>query len=1024
MRVDAGSRTIRVWLEGRIILALDNPKRNSGIVELNLSKGDMLGPINAMNLSFINGQYVPVDLRSYCNNDAGQDIGDGWAVRPGYFFRVSSYDILNGIPFSRGTRRDATKNLSLKTAIWTEWKDDPSSYYENYDSLPLFEGDQRTNVLRIPNACYSAAYVLGFAENSPETGDIFSLRIGKFDGLGIYCDTSGVMPRWNEVSKTDVVSSYPVVMSNPAAGEKEGRIFLVRIPIGNVFSQDFLEYGDSLDVEITKQLRLAVRQPDLCRFRTRPLGKPSGVHIFAITFERSPVQMEVKSSEIGNVFNEPQVPSFSIKLANITEETRRVNLVCRAVDPEGSISEKTISATIPALGQTIKTVSFAGIRRGYYDISISLVEGKNCLLVRRTSFALLPPDDRDRSVDAPWGTWNFGGGHNTPSGMEQVGPLMKKLGIRYSFGASDSELLRYGIRHYGSPRVQTAGCLQGVLNYLQQYPNAVRRGLTFHEDAISGAHVMRIPDCFLNRSPYVMDESEKARFKTLWDGAVAAAKEVRGANIPGFTIQFGNGNPQIVEEFLRNRYPGEYFDTVGNENCGFMRPTEFPPDIVSFNTIWMFRQIMDFYGYQDKPLDICYEWMCRSTNPGNLSEKDQANYYVRDGIFGLVWGFKFINPGLICDVGNSYYYSNWGACGFTHRKPELNPKPSYVAFATLTRILDRAKFVKMHDTGSLSLFCVEFLSRQNNHIYVLWTLRENRDITLFFDRDCKVVRTDWMSRETSQRTTNMRLATSVCESPVYFETDASLLFVSAGASRYAISDRDVRIISPMDNLSDWIIEQGRNTELEAYNFDTPRREGRFGFSIVSNFEEPGKAIKITPYFPLQGTAIQPMYKIMTLKNPIVLRGIPEEIGIKVNGNSGWGRLIFELVDASGQRWISIGCSMGETPTRWMADWLPKEEFDKLSNIQVADWNTNDSEGRSFINFDGWRYIMFPLPGQYDGEGYHWPRNGYWKYDRDGKVHYPLALTRVIVELREKVVYGKDFVEPKRKEIYIKNLAIR
>ena len=38
---------------------------------------------------------------------------------------------------------------------------------------------------------------------------------------------------------------------------------------------------------------------------------------------------------------------------------------------------------------------------------------------------------------------------------------------------------------------------------------------------------------------------------------------------------------------------------------------------------------------------------------------------------------------------------NWGSIGLCHVKPELNVKPSFVSVATMTRVLDGAKFVRV-----------------------------------------------------------------------------------------------------------------------------------------------------------------------------------------------------------------------------------------------------------------------------------------------------------------------------------------
>jgi len=77
---------------------------------------------------------------------------------------------------------------------------------------------------------------------------------------------------------------------------------------------------------------------------------------------------------------------------------------------------------------------------------------------------------------------------------------------------------------------------------------------------------------------------------------------------------------------------------------------------------------------------------------------------------------------------------------------------------------------------------------------------------------------------------------------------------------------------------------------------------------------------------------------------------------------------------------------------------------------------------SRINFDGWRYLGFPLPGQYPGEGYHWPANSQWFSDGDGIVHYPLLLEKLIVEIPEKTLHLNRYAAVARPEIYLRNLV--
>ncbi len=166
-----------------------------------------------------------------------------------------------------------------------------------------------------------------------------------------------------------------------------------------------------------------------------------------------------------------------------------------------------------------------------------------------------------------------------------------------------------------------------------------------------------------------------------------------------------------------------------------------------------------------------------------------------------------------------------------------------------------------------------------------------------------------------------------------------------------------------------------------------------------------------------------MYSVLTHKTGLKLPGEPTEIALQVLGNSGWGRAIFELEDAEGERFISIGAAAKGEPTRWMADWMPAAELARMKAMSVSDWNTNDVRGRSRFNFDGWRYVRFPLPGNYPGENYHRPDNSNWKSSGDGVVQYPLTFKKLILELPEKILVANDYRAPDRPDIAIKNLSV-
>jgi hypothetical protein len=231
------------------------------------------------------------------------------------------------------------------------------------------------------------------------------------------------------------------------------------------------------------------------------------------------------------------------------------------------------------------------------------------------------------------------------------------------------------------------------------------------------------------------------------------------------------------------------------------------------------------------------------------------------------------------------------------------------------------------------------------------------------------------------------------------------------------------LVSPLTALADWKAETDRNQELEWFNFETPRRKGDFAFETVVEFEGEKTPLKVTPRLPAPGSTFLPMYSVFAHKTGVEIPGTPTEIGLMVNGNGGWGRIIFELEDAGGQRWTSIGAPMSGEATRWMADWMSEKELAAMKDMKVGDWNTNDPWQRSRINFEGWRYLRFPLPGNYPGEGYHWPYSSQWKHTGDGVMKYPLTFKKLIVEIPEKALYLTKFAPVPRADIYVKDLMV-
>ena len=954
------------------------------------------------------GVFVPVSL----DEDARDQIDIG--------LPAEDITVRNAIPFDL-VQKAGANHLFLKSAEWPDWQTDPSSYYAAYDKGSEKPHDPRRPMFKIPVADYAAVHLLAACDNDPALSQVVSLRIGAFDGprRTTLHDYSAVIPRFSDKRGENAT----VVLTTPM-----GNVFDVRIPLSAALAQDFQDEW-ALDVEVTKELHLAVRRPDPCRVQYRPIGLPSGVRIFGMTFERAAVQMHVTSDESGHVFNQPQAPTFHVKLRQVGARTAKLSLEAEAKDFYGAVTTVKVEALeFPKHGELTQDVGIPVKNLGYHELSVRLMQGKNEVLRRQTTFALLPADTRKHRDTSPFGTWDFSGTHFTPDDARVVGPLYVKAGLRYGmFGFTAEERKRYGV--LSGRELRNPDLLAKALEADPAQPKSI---LIFHENAISGTHIMRTPDVFTGRAPYKLDEKEQAKFEAMVKEATETAQATR-AKFPDAKLAFGNGNPHLMEEFARHKFPKDLFDSRGNEAGSFMRMPETQPlDFVANNaSLWMDRQILDAYGYQDKPITQCLEICYPATSPGNLSLRTQAAYFVRHAMHSLAWGIPVIRQGSITDMGNSYYYSNWGATGFCTVRPDVSPKPSYVAIATMTQQLDGAKFSRIIKTQSPVVYAMEFKKSDGGFVTVAWTLRGQRQglwhrIQKGGYKDITGV-VDIMGNAVDEHTSNEDLLVplTLSEYPIFISTTKPFEgFESLSLPSYNKETKtNAFVISSLGKLEDWEVETGPDTELEWYNFECPRRKGDFDFGIEPEMDNEVNSLRVKPRLPVAGSSYLPMYSVMKLKQSVEIPGVPTEIGLMVYGNGGWGRIMFELEDAGGQRWTSIGATVKGEATRWMADWMSEKELAAMKQMNVSDWNTNDPWQRSRVNFEGWRYVRFPLPGNYPGEGYHWPYSSQWKHTGDGVVKHPLKFKKLIIELPEKTLHLTEHAPPVRKEIYLKDLMV-
>lgn len=978
--IRAGSADVQIWLEGQLILNEPLPSAQNTVLALLPGKSTEIKFLEKIGEN-PHSLFLPVDLGHLA-------VGD------------SSLTEREGVPFLA----NETSPLSLREAGWPEWQDDPWFFYEYYDAGPMFIGDLRIPLIQVPKADYVAAHILATSDEDPSTTNRLTLRAGRRVGGStnrsqvLFQDFVGEIPRGNELRT-------------------------VRIPFSKAFAQDV--EGDVMDIELTKSMRLARRAPDPNRFRWRPLGRPSGVRIAAITLEKSPIQFVMQPKSSGSLFELPEVPAYSVHLKNITDTAQSFTL---EVASEETVFPA-ICGTLDAGATVEKDISLPKFPVGRHELFVTLKNSAGeTLLTRTVAFGVLPKDERRYRAESPFGIWDFHGIHFTPEDDELLGDIYRKLGLRYGLFEATPELrARHGLIRGNDfsfhERTPVENQMAKYHDTVKRHPDTISNVLIFHEDVISGAHATRVPDLFVDRPHYRLNAEEKEKFQKMWAMAEEIGRTFR-ARSPQVKLYLGNGPITLREEFYRNKFPSELFDAAGNEAGSFGRPPESqPPDSVANNaSLWMDRQLLDAYGYAEKPVAQSYEVIYPGTNPGNLSLETHADYFVRHLLHSLVWKIPFIRGGCIADVGNSYRFSNWGSSGLFTARPRLEPKPAALALATLSRVLDGAIFEDFFDLGSESAYLLRFRRKDGSHILVSWVVRGRRDIHLTFSKTPMELRMISRDGKTSSLDAKGDIFTfTASSSPVYVELPSGVNLQKATLGKIvhsAVPHGKVTELSTLDTLEGWEVVQEKNRELEYYNPMSPRRKGNFLFEPIGEFEGEHGALRVTPRPVAGGKPTMPFYAELRRTDRMALPGKPTEIGLWVHGNSGWGRIIFELEDASGQRWTSIGAAAKDGS---QAMYGLGEDGQAVSE-PVADWNTDDSFGFSRINFDGWRYVGFPLPGQYPGEGFHWPANSLWKSTGDGVVHYPLTLHKVIVELPEKTLYLNRFESAKRPAIALRKLV--
>ena len=863
---------------------------------------------------------------------------------------------------------------------------------------------------QVPRRRYRALHVIAAADNDRDSVPVITAQFYR-PTAGRPVNFAGRVPLFTAESAD--AEPLPVRLENG----REGRLYLVTIPI-EPGALDVFDDMDTLAVELTKAVKLYRGYPDPSFYSFHAAGRPSSVHVYAMTFEAPAVTLTMTPDAYGHIWTAPQSPTYTVALHNVSQEARKVRLDLTTVSYDGSEkTEQTQEVSVPAGGKgTTVKLTVAPKRFGYHDVRLTLTDGAQ-VWNETTTLAYLHADTRDRSAwkagQGPYfGFWTWGGGHLTPSHEKAtlVSALSGGMGQGGSYATASDEVkaiaAKYGmatLKHFGAsdhwvtgafrtdlqtmPEAEAVAKLVEGLRKIVSEPTPITQThyvSFFPEPHIGHITTGALPEYF-GEPPYELTEAEEERFQTYLKALLVGAPAVK-KEWPNAKIMLPHGDPMFTAIFARRSEEArKWIDGLAVDIPVFERVPEQQVHQVSLHRLWMCREEFREAGLTNMVFPM-FEGPCLPTRPGALTQKQGADHLVRCALILNAYGIdQFCGSWGMFESGDYWGEQHYGG-GVMHPIPLECPKPMYAAHATMTRHLNRKNFEKWLPTGSLSVYAVQYRHYKTGELtHLVWTIRGTRPVTVRVEAGAKVRVFDIMDNASELLAQDGKVTFPVEQGPVFVEGLGADPAIVPGAPDHSDSAPAAESLR-LANLGSGSWQQSEEEEV-AYannNFLQVRRfPGKMSVRQEAAPEaQGGKALAV--HLGEQDTErlIMPYYTSLVPRRPVAIPGKASHLGLWVRASSDWGRVVYVLRDDEGERWISIGTK--------------------------NEWNCDDIHNWSFFNFDGWRYLRFELPANSPYDTFREYGSTWWgASEGDGIVDLPLRLEKIIVERRTHAMYVND-----------------
>jgi hypothetical protein len=1031
VRYVARKNSIETYLDDRLIdIRAEMGLDPTGTIRMVLSPNVALASLRVRPLPPEHPLYRPVGIGGFLNASVlnGRPIDRSTLPTPGQQTRVGDVPFVFPEPDDRGNDHiwigpSWAQFSGLEGVLFSQGGEFGGRWPTAISSV-----NPRRIQLRAPNDHYTKLHVIAAAGDEPDSVPVISAQFYK--GLSGFPETfASRVPLFT--AKASHVEKLPVRLQ----GGKRGSLYLVTIELdpGKLSKLGRLPPTDSvigtkpgrvfdgvlpiLELELTKEVKLYRESPDPANYSFHAAGLPSSVHVYALTLERAPLRLAFEPDKFAHIWTAPVVPSYTVTLGNRTATARAAELTLSTISHDGSekTEQKQTVTVEPGDADTTLKLSIGNLKRfGYHDVFLTLKDGAQTWTEKR-SLGWLAPDTRERGN---WedgrgpmlGAWFWGGAHETPTVLQHM-QVMREAGLEHALHGYNKdvapEVMAYAQAnqfvgfcvfggnslhkfafHYGMKdkwdRANPDASMAVLFDEIRkiEYPPGPlnRRDVipVFGEPSFGLSTYANMPEYYgepeYDFSPDLQRDPHDYLAKFL-----AAAKVLR-RDWPSAKIPLPWGDPGFCIPFLRQ---GEEYrqliDGVAVDMPQYERMPEMQLHQITIHRLY--QTIQEFKKYGKTPFFEMTEGPIIPSQPGALTWDEHADIHVRNLLILFAYGV-YRHAGTVApfDCAN-YWGESHNGSGLITRLPHTTPKPAYVAYATLSRHLNRAHFEKWLPTGSRSVYALQFKhSKTSKLIHVFWTIRGKRPVTL--TTADKITVYDEDDNPTELAAKDGKVTFTLDSSPCYVEGLTADPVLSLGEPDHSDS-KPSALATRLGNLGDSSWKLSSEPDL-IYQNNMPqiaRFPGKMSAKVVEVSGGHALAVQLKEQDKERKT--MPWYTSIVPKKPIVIPGKASHLGLWVHAASDWGRVIYSLRDAKGQRWISIGAKDG--------------------------WNCDDIHQWSSFCFDGWRYLRFELPAHAPYDRFHELGTTWWGHHGPGEgiVHLPLRLEKIIVERRTHVMYVND-----------------